>query len=500
MINSYEDAVACAEEVLRETHRTAVPDSLKAFTDRCAAGEVPVSGTNLATVLRLAWLLYQMGLHTSSHSLVQRLVTDPPPGYPPGGDPNRCAVLLTCLGHPNEAHRLLTSRQATQVDATMTEEEPGGASAADGTADGSAPVAGSTNRNVSDRQDWAAVRAAANLAAISVGTEQPQQAARWLAQADLLVAEAVGTPPVEVSQLLAGVKVLLARRQAPGPVGQGAMAEFGSASLAAIEALDPRDPQGYLIVAQLALAVIENARDARANARLEQAANVLEAASQRLSAMLGADHPRALVVQGKLAAVHVECARAARSPLRLVKATTHLAFICKRLNRHVGARHPQALAAVGNLAVARLECARVDYDRTRTADVLQDLHLQWQNVTALVGKDHPVAHLVQASYQVCQRLAEKIGKDRQTASPRPAARYERTTPADSARPSDFAPPPAAAPRHLLTASGAAVQLRPSSALSPQVSVNDIGNEEAFLAAIDETIKYFNDGDIVDGVI
>ncbi|AZM88666.1 MULTISPECIES: 30S ribosomal protein S1 [Streptomyces] len=35
---------------------------------------------------------------------------------------------------------------------------------------------------------------------------------------------------------------------------------------------------------------------------------------------------------------------------------------------------------------------------------------------------------------------------------------------------------------------------------PQVAVNDIGNAEAFLAAIDETIKYFNDGDIVDGVI
>ncbi|MFD9357410.1 30S ribosomal protein S1 [Streptomyces sp. NPDC060031] len=35
---------------------------------------------------------------------------------------------------------------------------------------------------------------------------------------------------------------------------------------------------------------------------------------------------------------------------------------------------------------------------------------------------------------------------------------------------------------------------------PQVAVNDIGDAEAFLAAIDETIKYFNDGDIVDGVI
>jgi small subunit ribosomal protein S1 len=35
---------------------------------------------------------------------------------------------------------------------------------------------------------------------------------------------------------------------------------------------------------------------------------------------------------------------------------------------------------------------------------------------------------------------------------------------------------------------------------PQVAVNDIGSEEDFLAAIDLTIKYFNDGDIVDGTI
>ena len=36
--------------------------------------------------------------------------------------------------------------------------------------------------------------------------------------------------------------------------------------------------------------------------------------------------------------------------------------------------------------------------------------------------------------------------------------------------------------------------------APQVAVNDIGNEEDFLAAIDLTIKYFTDGDIVDGII
>jgi small subunit ribosomal protein S1 len=41
---------------------------------------------------------------------------------------------------------------------------------------------------------------------------------------------------------------------------------------------------------------------------------------------------------------------------------------------------------------------------------------------------------------------------------------------------------------------------PAAQTTPQVAVNDIGSEEAFLAAIDETIKYFNDGDIVEGTV
>jgi len=41
---------------------------------------------------------------------------------------------------------------------------------------------------------------------------------------------------------------------------------------------------------------------------------------------------------------------------------------------------------------------------------------------------------------------------------------------------------------------------PSTPQTPQVAVNDIGSEDDFLAAIDQTIKYFNDGDIVEGVI
>ncbi len=36
--------------------------------------------------------------------------------------------------------------------------------------------------------------------------------------------------------------------------------------------------------------------------------------------------------------------------------------------------------------------------------------------------------------------------------------------------------------------------------STKVAIDDLGTEEAFLAAIDETIKYFNDGDIVEGTV
>ncbi|MBP3089169.1 30S ribosomal protein S1 [Corynebacterium sp. sy017] len=35
---------------------------------------------------------------------------------------------------------------------------------------------------------------------------------------------------------------------------------------------------------------------------------------------------------------------------------------------------------------------------------------------------------------------------------------------------------------------------------PQVAINDIGSAEEFLAAVDATIKYFNDGDIVEGTV
>ncbi len=44
-----------------------------------------------------------------------------------------------------------------------------------------------------------------------------------------------------------------------------------------------------------------------------------------------------------------------------------------------------------------------------------------------------------------------------------------------------------------------IEARPQH-VTPQVAINDIGTAEDFMAAIDATIKYFNDGDIVEGTI
>src|SRR6266496_2413562 len=54
------------------------------------------------------------------------------------------------------------------------------------------------------------------------------------------------------------------------------------------------------------------------------------------------------------------------------------------------------------------------------------------------------------------------------------------------------PPRALEPTHFMTST-----IAPT---TPQVAVNDIGTADDFLAAIDKTIKYFNDGDIVEGTV
>src|SRR3954452_13061933 len=100
--------------------------------------------------------------------------------------------------------------------------------------------------------------------------------------------------------------------------------------------------------------------------------------------------------------------------------------------------------------------------------------------------DHPRLPYHGNAPEVCQRCALVGG----------------TAPAGSPR-SSRGQPAAGVPVPTHSPSGAldhmtSTQVRPSS--TPQIAVNDIGTAEDFLAAIDQTIKYFNDVDIVEGVI
>ena len=56
------------------------------------------------------------------------------------------------------------------------------------------------------------------------------------------------------------------------------------------------------------------------------------------------------------------------------------------------------------------------------------------------------------------------------------------------------------PREVPTIKGSLLHMSTPTTTSAQVAINDIGSVEDFLAAIDSTIKYFNDGDLVEGVI
>src|SRR5439155_16010862 len=79
--------------------------------------------------------------------------------------------------------------------------------------------------------------------------------------------------------------------------------------------------------------------------------------------------------------------------------------------------------------------------------------------------------------------------------------------ADLARPSTVHDPesiPRRVPDHMTSATTPVTDSRSTDSDAPkgpaQVAINDIGTADDFLAAIEGTIKEFNDGDIVEGVI
>ena len=43
-------------------------------------------------------------------------------------------------------------------------------------------------------------------------------------------------------------------------------------------------------------------------------------------------------------------------------------------------------------------------------------------------------------------------------------------------------------------------LTPTASAPKQVAINDIGSADDFLAAVEKTLKFFNDGDLIEGTV
>ncbi|MGW6456803.1 hypothetical protein ACWF94_12905, partial [Streptomyces sp. NPDC055078] len=469
MIKTLDDALACAEAAVGDPLGlgTTVGPALADYVDRPGGGVVPVhDGASARSVTRLAWLLYELGLYDECRTVVGRLLEWRGHDAPDSGEwTGRLASLAVSLGRPDDARRVLEE----------TRRHRGG-------------------------DFWSVARTLANLAAVSVAQQDPDAAEDWLAKARKHIGGR--KPPAELRELLAGVELSVARRTGSAREIGAAMDELTAASAEVLRAPRTVGSRGFAALARLALAHAETARDEGSAEGLERASGVLETAGQRLSAMLGADHPRSLVLQGQLAAVQVECARAAGSAARLDRSVAVLESVSSRLAGRLGEVHPHTLAACGNLAVARLEYLRTTDDRETVARIAESLAAESRRVTTLLGAGHPVARLVRSVYAACRTLV----------AGRPEANTAGTVGrANTAGTVVWAGVPGAAAlglaglRPAARQGGrsvvAAVAVLPDPGLAPAViAVNDIGNAEAFLVAIDETIKYFNDGDIVDGVI
>ncbi|MFC9854912.1 S1 RNA-binding domain-containing protein [Streptomyces prasinus] len=428
MIDSFGEAVRCAEEALRDPGglRYAHLPSLVAFVSDLRAGsatDTEWDPTELARGVQLNRLLWELGLRGEANELFTELAERLRGASPrnTGGTElaNALASVGVRLGRLDEARAVL----ARLVDSVA----PGWAGAkyrADMT-----PTARTAPDGVLGLVTWI------NLAAVELALGDITSAALRAGLARIWLADTGLRDTAEAAELLAGVELRLAAASLPrGPRGDtaanrppyrreglrrdsgdearrmrraGAMDQLSRSAEELVRGLDG-GPRAFLAVAGLAVAQLAEALD-RDPGSVTTAVSVLEIACQRLSAMLGADHPEVLGVLADLAAARAEAARVARSPARLEQAVAQLASVSRRLEFRLGAGHPRSVAALANLATARVESVRVTAEPGKAARTAQVLDQQARQTGQLLGNDHPVARLVRASSMTCHRMA--VGED-----------------------------------------------------------------------------------------
>ncbi|MFB9350993.1 S1 RNA-binding domain-containing protein [Streptomyces heliomycini] len=403
MIDSFEAAAECAEEALRDPGglRFAHLPSLVAFVTRLPAepDEAEWDPRELAEGVRLNRLLWELGLRGEAARLfdvltarLMRLPGDTDRAVAAG---NALAAVGMRLGRGEDVRTFLDLLAFDMADA--------------------------------DVDEALALITFVNLAVVTLTLGDLDSAASRARSARSLLRHLDAPHSAEPREVLAAVEWRLADSgHGPGPGGREpvrrkpgeerpgpssvALSAFAGQAADLVRETAGDDPRAFFSVAGLAVARVTAAlRDGDAKA-LTTSVQVLEVTCQRLSAMLGADHPEVLGVLADLAAVQVESARVTRSPARLERAVAQLASVSGRLDARLGPEHPRSVATLTNLVTAQVESVRAtdEADKADKAErTAQALTEQARRAGERLGADHPVTRLVRASSRTCRRIASR---------------------------------------------------------------------------------------------
>lgn len=404
MIDSLRAAAVCAEEALRDPGglRYAHVPSLVAFvTDLDGATDTKVDWDppELAAGVRLNRLLWELGLRDEATRLFGVLATRlrrmPRTSAEAVELGNALASVGLELGRQKDVRAILTP---------LAEGTGAGVPRDDARTD--TPTAERAEaRGVLDLITWT------NLAAVELSLGDIDTAA-VRARLVRIWMHTTGSPyDPELSESLAAVELRLAAAgalwQRPGE--DSPETELARHAAAFVREVAGDGPRALFSVAGLAMARLGEALNMGSAQAVTTAVQVLEIACQRLSVILGTDHPQVLGVLADLAAGQAELARITRSPALLERAIEQLTSVYGRMESRLGPGHPRAVAALANLVTARVESVRASTEPRKADWTAEALAKQAWHTGRLLGEGHPVTRLVRASAVACRRMAARDG-------------------------------------------------------------------------------------------
>ena len=168
----------------------------------------------------------------------------------------------------------------------------------------------------------------ANLAALSLLTDDVASASTWLEQAGNVDGQA---SDAATGVLLASARFGVARAHGDMPGLREAVSSLNEATRARVAELGTNHPLAVTAVASLAAAEFELAAGEESAGNQEVAIAVLEVAAHRLAADLGADHPQALACLQNLCIADLRLALASGSVDRTQRASDALESVSRRL-------------------------------------------------------------------------------------------------------------------------------------------------------------------------